>query len=376
MKRNALPGAPDPDGNALPIAPSMGSTLDGARIPVESASVDRRTLFITALALGVAVATGFMAEGLLKLIALFTNLSFHGRFSFEDGSPVDNHLGLAVVFVPVIGGIIVGLMARYGSAAIRGHGIPEAMEQVLLNQSRIPARLTFLKPVSSAIAIGTGGPFGAEGPIIATGGAMGSVVGQMVRITPTERKTLLAAGAAAGMAATFGSPVSAVLLAIELLLFEFRARSVIPVALASAAATAVRYLFIGIRPVFEMPAITSPSAAAFTAYILLGCVLGWLAVWVTKAVYAVEDLFEKLPVHWMWWPALGGVAVGVVGYFAPRTMGVGYSNISDVLSGGSCSARSSLSASSSSSPGRLLLEVERRGEPSHRCSPSAEPPER
>jgi len=207
------------------------------------------------------------------------------------------------------------------------------MEQVLTNESRIPPRLTFLKPLSAAVAIGTGGPFGAEGPIIATGGALGSLVGQLLKTSAVERKTLLAAGAAAGMAATFGSPVSAVLLAVELLLFEFRPRSIIPVALASATAAGVRMALVGSAPVFAMPALEQPSGEALAFYILLGAVIGVVATGVTRAVYAVEDAFEKLPIHWMWWPALGGLAVGGVGYFAPRTMGVGYDNIEHVLSG-------------------------------------------
>jgi chloride channel protein, CIC family len=222
-------------------------------------------------------------------------------------------------------------MARYGSQAIRGHGIPEAMEQVLTNQSRIPARLTFLKPISAAISIGTGGPFGAEGPIIATGGALGSLVGQIVRTTPGERKTLLAAGAAAGMAATFGSPVSAVLLAVELLLFEFRPRSIIPVAMASSAAAGIRMVFEA-GPAFKMPLPIPPGMTALAIYILLGALMGLVSVAVTRIVYGIEDAFERLPIHWMWWPAIGAVVVGVVGWLAPRTLGVGYQNITDIVS--------------------------------------------
>jgi H+/Cl- antiporter ClcA/predicted transcriptional regulator len=236
-----------------------------------------------------------------------------------------------VLVIPIIGGIICGLMARYGSKAIRGHGIPEAMEQILTNRSRIPARLTFLKPMSAAISIGTGGPFGAEGPIIATGSALGSLVGQFFRTTATERKTLLAAGAAAGMAAIFGTPVAAVLLAIELLLFEFRPRSIIPVAFASVTADAMRSIF-HIRPVFPMPDVATPTVMAMAFYILLGAAMGVAAAMVIRIVYFTEDTFEKLPIHWMWWPALGGIAVGVCGFFVPRTLGVGYENISAILS--------------------------------------------
>ena len=303
------------------------------RLPLERTLTDRRILVISAYAIGLAIVTGFVAQILVSLIGLITNIAFYGRVSTVFSSPANNRLGWAVVLVPVIGGVIVGFTARYGSKAIRGHGIPEAMEQVLLNESRIPPRITILKPLSAAISIGTGGPFGAEGPIIATGGALGSLIGQLVPVTAVERKTLLAAGAAAGMAATFGAPVSAVLLAIELLLFEFRPRSIIPVALASAAATAVRMLHAGSAPVFAMPHLAQPGGEALACYTLLGAAVGWLSVYVTRAVYWVEDLFEHLPIHWMWWPAIGGLAVGVVGYFAPRTLGVGYDNIEDMVAG-------------------------------------------
>src|SRR5690606_7231491 len=216
---------------------------------------------------------------------------------------------------------------------IRGHGIPEAMEQVLLNESKIPPRITFLKPVSSAVAIGTGGPFGAEGPIIATGGALGSFLGQLLHVTGDERKVLLAAGAAGGMTAIFGSPVAAVILAVELLLFELRPRSLIPVAMAVVAAAGVRYATVGTAPVFAMPYVDEPGLAALACYVLLGAAIGLVSVGVTHAVYAIEDAFAKLPVHWMWWPAIGGVVVGVVGYFAPLTLGVGYTNIEDIVAG-------------------------------------------
>jgi len=311
----------------------MGPALDAAHVPHERAENHRRIVFISGLAILVAFGAGFVAVVLMRLIGLITNLSFYGRFSTEFSSPADNHLGLWVILVPVVGGVIVGIMARYGSAAIRGHGIPEAMEQVLYNESRVPPRVTILKPVSAAFAIGTGGPFGAEGPIIATGGALGSLVGQLVRTTADERKVLLAAGAAAGMAATFGSPVSAVLLAIELLLFEYRARSLVPVALASATATAVRIAFMGSGPIFPMSNIVQPGGAALATYIVLGAVVGLASVYVTRAVYAIEDGFDKLPIHWMWWPAIGGLAVGIIGYFAPHTMGVGYDNIEHIVAG-------------------------------------------
>jgi H+/Cl- antiporter ClcA len=293
-----------------------------------------RLLFLCLAAVAVAIGAGLLAEMLTALIRLITSLAFHGRFSLTDASPVGNHLGPWVILVPIAGALVVGIMARYGSPAIRGHGIPEVMERILMHESRIAPGITILKPVSTAISIGTGGPFGAEGPIIASAGALGSVVGQVMRVTAEERKTLLAAGAAAGMAATFGSPVAATLLAVELLLFEYRPRSLAPVALAAAVATAVRYLFHGVAPVFPVPNIlTSPSGAELAAYVGLGAVVGWLSVIVTRALYSIEDAFERLPIHWMWWPAIGAVAVGLIGWWEPRVLGVGYENITTILSG-------------------------------------------
>jgi H+/Cl- antiporter ClcA/predicted transcriptional regulator len=321
------------DHSRIPVAPSMGLALGTIDAPFERANVDNRVLGICALAILLGLLAAAVARTLTWLIGGITNLAFFGHWSTTFASPAGNHLGLYVIGVPVVGGLVVGLMARYGSKAIRGHGIPEAMEQVLFNESRIPARLTFLKPLSAAISIGTGGPFGAEGPIIATGGALGSFFGQVLRISAQERKTLLAAGAAAGMSATFASPVSAVLLAVELLLFEYRLRSIVPVALASAVACGAHVAMVGAEPAFAMPTVASPSGEALAIYVAMGVVAGGVSVLVTRAVYAVEDAFEKLPIHWMWWPALGGVVVGVVGYFAPHTMGVGYDNIDRILQG-------------------------------------------
>ncbi len=311
----------------------MGPALEAVRTPVERVTVDTRTLAVSGLAIGLGLVTALIARLLTALIGLITNLAFHGRLSASFASPAGNHLGWLVVGVPVVGGLLVGLMARYGSKAIRGHGIPEAMEQVLFNESRIPARVTFLKPLSAAISIGTGGPFGAEGPIIATGGALGSFIGQVLRVSAEERKTLLAAGAAAGMSATFASPVSAVLLAIELLLFEYRLRSIVPVALASVAACGVRVGLSGSQPAFTMPTVASPSGAALAVYVGMGVAAGVASMLVTRAVYAVEDAFENLPIHWMWWPAIGGIVVGIVGWVSPHTMGVGYDNIDHILQG-------------------------------------------
>ena len=322
----------------LPVSPSMGPAVQRAGVPGNPPLVDRQVLMISVLSVMLALVAACVAEGLLRLIYLITNLCFHRTASAEFtgppswfGTPLNNNVGLLVILAPIIGGLIVGLMARFGSEGIRGHGIPEAMQQILARGSRIPARLTFLKPLSAAIAIGTGGPFGAEGPIIATGGALGSVIGQLITTTAAERKTLLAAGAAAGMAATFGAPVSAALLAIELLLFEFRPRSFIPVALASTTAAGMRFVFDQPYPIFAMPELHHVAEFSLLIYILIGALVGVASVFVTRAVYAIEDTFALLPIHWMWWPAVGAVTVGVIGYFAPRTLGVGYYNITEAI---------------------------------------------
>jgi H+/Cl- antiporter ClcA/predicted transcriptional regulator len=311
----------------------MGPVLVAEQVSTRSGALSSRTIVITALASAIAVVAALLAELLTTSLALVTNLAFYQTWSFAPASPAGNELGLAVVFVPVAGAVLVGLMARYGSKAIRGHGIPEAMEQVLFNESRIPARVLLMKPLSAIVSIGTGGPFGAEGPIIATGGALGSLVGQFTKITAEERKILLASGAAAGMSATFGAPLAAVLLAIELLLFEYRARSLVPVAFAASTAAAIRIAMVGTEPAFSVGVLSQPTPGAIVAYVGVGAVMGLLAVVVTKAVYAVEDAFSLLPIHWMWWPALGAIPVGVIGYFVPRTMGVGYDNIEGMVSG-------------------------------------------
>lgn len=317
--------------NSLLVAPAMLPAMVITQIRREG-SLDARILVISFLAVILGAIASGIAQGLTRLIGFCTNLFFYHRFSLEFLDPGNApNWGPWVIAAPIVGGLIVGVMARYGSKAIRGHGIPEAMEQILTNESRIPWRIVFLKPLSAAISIGSGGPFGAEGPIIATGGALGSWLGQILKTTAIERKTLLAAGAAAGMTATFGSPISAILLAIELLLFEFRPRSLIPVTLASITASAVRIAIVGVSPAFTMPALGATSGAAVAFYATMGILIGFAAVLVTRAVYLVEDAFEKLPVHWMWWPAIGGVAVGVIGYFYPRTMGVGYVNIDAIL---------------------------------------------
>ncbi len=318
----------------IPISTSLRQFLNEEPLKPKRTSSKKRILYIAMLAVGLAAGVALIARLLVGLINLVTNLSFFGRWSLAESSPVNATLGLWVIALPAVGGILVGLMAFYGSKAIRGHGIPEAMEQILVNKSRIKPIIAFLKPISAAISIGTGGPFGAEGPIIATGGALGSTIGQILTISDSERKTLLAAGATAGMATIFGTPLAAIFLAIELLLFEFSARSIIPVALACITGAAGHHLLFGTDPVFALSeTIPEASNAALLAYSAIGLLIGVLSVVITRLVYFIEDGFEKLPLHWMWWPALGGLAVGLIGYVAPKTLGVGYRNITDILSG-------------------------------------------
>ena len=321
------------ENNRIPISISLDQLTDQP-VPVSGATENKRRLvFISMLEVIIGACISVLAKVLVLLINLITNISFHQQFSPEHASPLHHGLGWLVIFVPALGGVIVGLMALYGSKAIRGHGIPEAMEQILTNNSKIRPSITYLKPISSAISIGTGGPFGSEGPIIATGGALGSTLGQLTRISSYERKILLASGATAGMSAIFGSPIAAIFLAIELLLFEFSPRSIMPVALACITGAAGHHVFFEPGPVFPTPFIELPSNVSVAMYSVIGIIIGLLAAAVSKIVYLIEDGFEKLPIHWMWWPALGGLVVGIVGFIAPATLGVGYENITNILSG-------------------------------------------
>nr|WP_294790033.1 chloride channel protein [uncultured Mucilaginibacter sp.] len=321
------------DHTGIPISPLLAGMQNGLSSDNGTLLAKQRLLKICVLSVIVAVAISLVAKVLITLINIVTGLAFFGRLMTEYRSPAENHLGWWVIIIPAVGGLLVGFMALYGSKAIRGHGIPEAMEQILTNQSKIKPSITFLKPLSSAIAIGTGGPFGAEGPIIATGGALGSTLGQLMRITPNERKIILAAGATAGMSAIFGTPIAAIFLAIELLLFEFSPRSILPVALACITGAAGHHVLFESGPVFPMPNIELPSNGALAIYSAIGLMVGFLSMGVTKIVYLIEDGFDHLPIHWKWWPAMGGLAVGLIGYFAPHTLGVGYDNIVNVLSG-------------------------------------------
>lgn len=308
----------------MAVAPSCG------QIPSPSPRI-RRTLLLWTLAAGTGVIAGLCAYLLLNLIGAASNLVFFGRLATALPSLVSNPLGVLVLVVPAFGGLLVGLMARYGTPKIKGHGIPEAMEAILTEKSRVAARVAILKPLSVVIAIGTGGPFGAEGPIIQTGGALGSLLGQLFPTTASERKVLLSCGAAGGMAAVFGTPIAAVILVIELLLFEYRTRSLVPLIIASAVATTVRSWLIGTAPLFSLGTVNFDMPQAIPLYVTFGVLCGAVAIGVSKALFAVEDAFERLRLSEVWHPALGGLGLGLIGYFFPRVLGVGYGTINALL---------------------------------------------
>ncbi len=290
-------------------------------------------LLLAGVAVPIGIISAFVAKALLWLIAVITNIAFFHRFSAAPALPQQHHLGLWVILVPVVGALIIGLMARYGSEKIRGHGIPEALEAILLGRSLINPKIAILKPVSSAVSIGTGGPFGAEGPIIMTGGAFGSLLAQLFHLSAAERKALLVAGAAGGMAAVFATPVAAVLLAVELLLFEWKPRSFIPVAIAAIVASVVREPLLGSGPIFPVAAHAELGGRQLLDALIIGIVVGLGSGLITAFVYRVEDAFHKLPFHWMWWPAIGALFVGIGGYFDPRVLGVGYETIGSLMRG-------------------------------------------
>jgi chloride channel protein, CIC family len=294
---------------------------------------DKRVLTLSWMAVIVGALSAVIAYILVWLIAVITNIAFYRQFSSVFQSPDHHRLGYFVILVPVVGGLVIGLMARYGSEKIRGHGIPEALEAILFGRSRMEPKIAVLKPLSSAISIGTGGPFGAEGPIIMTGGAVGSIFAQFFHLSSAERKTLLVAGAAGGMAAIFASPVAAALLAIELLLFEWRPRSFIPVAIAAAVAAALRVPLLGAGPIFSVHPHASLGGEGLIFAFIVGTIAGLGSGLLTTMVYAFEDLFNKLPFHWMWWPAIGGLFVGIGGLIEPSVLGVGYETIHQLLRG-------------------------------------------
>ncbi len=310
------------------------------RIPPVIMQPGYRLIMVSVLAAIIGVLAGIIAEVLDRLIGLVTNIAFFQRFSTELVSPLGNNLGPLVILVPAIGGLIIGLMARYGTELVRGHGIPEAMEAVLMKRSRIPPKVAILKPLSAAVSIGSGQPFGAEGPIIQTGAAVGSILGQILQTTAAERKVLLACGAAGGLAAIFGTPIAAVIFAIELLLFEFRGRSFIPLVIASTIATEVHITLFGPGPVFSVGAISFGSPANLAFFLVLGLICGLAALALTRGLYLIEDAFHHLHVNTYLWPAIGGLFVGVVAYLAPLiaypgidVFGPGYKVIGNILAG-------------------------------------------
>jgi CIC family chloride channel protein len=311
----------------------MTSRIERAEDRLADFTRDKRILILSLMALIIGALSAVVAKVLVWLIAVISNFVFYQTYSPELVSPVNHHLGPFVILAPVIGGLVIGLMARFGSEKIRGHGIPEALEAILFGRSRMEGKVAVLKPLSSAISIGTGGPFGAEGPIIMTGGAVGSLFAQMFHLSPAERKTLLVAGAAGGMAAIFASPVAAVLLAVELLLFEWKPRSFIPVSIAAATAAALRIPLLGAGPIFPVTAHSPLGGEGLIIALVVGLIAGLASGLLTTLVYAFEDLFLKLPIHWMWWPAIGGLFVGIGGYIDPRVLGVGYDTIHALLRG-------------------------------------------
>lgn len=286
----------------------------------------------------IGILSAFIALVLVMLIGFITNILYYQEVNFQLRSPKDNILGWLSVLIPIIGGAIVGLMARYGSERIRGHGIPEAMETILVGGSKVEPKLTILKPLSSAASIGTGGPFGAEGPIILTGGAFGSLIAQFLKLSSIERRSLLVAGAVAGMSAVFGTPIAAVLLGVELLVFEWKPRTMVLLGIASAVADIIRHWFVQEgwmrqEPLFPVGLSPMGGSAGLVDAVILGIACGGLAWVATKAVYGAEDAFRKLPIHWAWWPAIGGLIIGLGGLIAPRALGVGYDTIADELAG-------------------------------------------
>src|SRR4051812_28662418 len=329
-----------------------------ARRDLRDFTTDTRLLRMTAMAVVIGAISACVAYALVWLIGSITNAVYYHRFSSALVSPAANTFGWWAVIVPMVGGLVIGLMARYSSEKIRGHGIPEAMEAILIGRSRMDAKVALLKPISSAISIGTGGPFGAEGPIIMTGGAFGSLFAQAFHLSAAERKTLLVAGAAAGMSAIFATPLAALLIAVELLLFEWKPRSFVPVAAAAAIAAALRVPLLGAGPIFPILPHAATTSSELIVALGIGIVAGLGSAALTGLVYGAEDLFTKLPIHFMWWPVIGGLVVGVGGLFEPRALGVGYDTIRDLLAG-------QLVGTARSEERRVGKEGRSRGAPDH-----------
>jgi CIC family chloride channel protein len=310
---------------------NIGRRFASPDSPLADFRISPRVLTLVAMAIAVGLLGVASAWVLSKLITLSCNLAYYGRWTSSPLPIAGTPLGPVRILIPVVGGLIVGLMAKFGSEKIRGHGIPEAIEAILIGNSRIQPKVAILKPLSSAISIGSGGPFGAEGPIIMTGGALGSLFAQLFHLTSNERKTLLVAGAAAGMTGIFGTPVAAILLAVELLLFEWRPRSFLPVAMAVVVAASTRPLLFPSAPLFAYGGDIHVSLLAACSWIGVGLLAGMGSAALTALVYGCEDLFQKLSLHWMWWPAIGGLIVGLGGMLEPAALGVGYDNIQALL---------------------------------------------
>jgi H+/Cl- antiporter ClcA len=310
----------------------MASISSTRRPRLADYSADYRMLILAAMAVVAGTGGAFSAWALLKLIALATNILWYGELSFA-AADIHSRGALLVLLIPVLGGLIVGLMARFGSDKIRGHGIPEAIETILFGESKLSPKVALLKPLSSAVSIGSGGPFGAEGPIIMTGGAIGSLFAQLFHLSAAERKTLLVAGATAGMTGIFGTPFASIMLAVELLLFEWKPRSFVPVVTAVLVALAWRPLLVGAGPLFPFAAATPAGIEPVAISAGLGLVTGLLAAFLSFVLYRIEDGFHRLPIHWMWWPAIGAVVVGIGGLFDLRVLGAGYGSIQDLLDG-------------------------------------------
>ena len=308
--------------------------LTGKTFNPRNAIFHKRDILICFLSIFIGISIGFLAQALKSVINFVTNLFYFGKYSFSLSTPADHQLGYWAFFIPIIGGLIIGMIARFVNPSVYGHGIPETMEKILINDSLIQKRLLFLKPISAAISVGTGGPFGEEGPIIATGATFGSAIGQFIKMNSYERRVLLAAGVAGAVSAAFGSPIGGIFLAIELMLFEFKPRSLVPASLAVIAAEFVRMKFMGDILAFPMTLVPLPSASIeIVCYFIIGIIVGIVAVGITHCVHFLESGFEKLPVHWMWWPAIGGVGVGAIGIIEPRILGAGYETITYILNG-------------------------------------------
>ena len=287
---------------------------------------------LAAVAVVLGVVGGGAAVGLFKLIGLITHLTLLHDVGSSLPSLRHYHPSPWIIVTAVGGGLVVSLFAMW-APVIRGHGIPESLEAILVRDSKIRPRAALAKPLSAAVTIGTGGPFGAEGPIIVTGGSIGSLIGQLLSVSPIERRIMLATGAAAGMSATFNAPVASVILAVELVLFERSLRTIVPLSIACGVAAGIHVLAFGTTPLFAMPAGMRVAMTHLPLFALVGVASGVLAVVLNKGLFAMEAAFRRLPVKIFWWPCIGAAAFALIGLMQPRTLSMGYSAISDTLNG-------------------------------------------